>query len=43
VIKRHQLDLPAAVARSFVADMKAYFAEANRYKQDEIAARQLLR
>ena len=41
MIKRHQLDLPAAVARSFVADMKAYFAEANRYKQDEIAARQL--
>jgi hypothetical protein len=38
---RKPLDLPPAVARAFVADMKAYFAEENRYKQDEIAARQL--
>jgi lipase chaperone LimK len=35
------LDLPPAIARAFVADMKAFFAEENRYKQDEIALRQL--
>ena len=35
------LDLPPAVARAFVDDMRAYFAEENRYKQDEIALRQL--
>ena len=37
---RKPLDLPPAVARAFVKDMKAYFAEENRYKQDEIALRQ---
>ncbi len=36
------LDLPlAAVARAFVKDMKAFFAEEDKHKQDEIAARQL--
>ena len=35
------LDLPPKVARAFVIDMRAYFAEENRYKQDEIALRQL--
>lgn len=35
------LDLPPAVARAFIEDMQAYFAEENRYKQDEIAVRQL--
>jgi hypothetical protein len=35
------LELPPAVARAFVKDMKAFFAEENRYKQDEIALRQL--
>jgi lipase chaperone LimK len=29
------------VARAFVKDMRAFFAEENRYKQDEIALRQL--
>jgi hypothetical protein len=38
---RKPLELPPAVARAFVKDMKAYFAEENRYKQDEIALRQL--
>ena len=38
---RKPLELPPAVARAFVKDMKAYFAEENPYKQDEIAARQL--
>jgi hypothetical protein len=33
--------LPAAVARSFVKDMRDFFAEPNPIKQDEIAARQL--
>jgi hypothetical protein len=35
------LDLPPAVARAFIEDMQAYFVEENRYKQDEIAVRQL--
>jgi hypothetical protein len=33
--------LPPAVARAFVKDMKAFFAEETRYKQDEIALTQL--
>lgn len=41
MIKRTPLDLPPAVARAFVKDMKAYFAEQNAIKRDEIAARQL--
>ncbi len=35
------LDLPPAVARAFVKDMRAFFAEEDKHKQDEIAARQL--
>jgi len=36
------LDLPlAAVARAFVKDMTAFFAEEDKHKRDEIAARQL--
>ncbi len=35
------LDLPTAVAREFVKDMRAYFAEKNAIKRDEIAIRQL--
>jgi hypothetical protein len=35
------LDLPPAVARAFVADMKAFHAERNAIKRDEIAARQM--
>jgi hypothetical protein len=41
VIARKPLDLPAAVARAFVDDMRAYFAEEDRLKRDEIALRQL--
>lgn len=41
MIHRKQLELPAAVARAFIEDMRAYFAEENRYKQDEIALRRL--
>ena len=37
---RKPLDLPTAVARTFVKDMRAYFAEQDKHKQDEIAARQ---
>jgi hypothetical protein len=36
-----QLDLPPAVARAFVKDMRAYFKEENLIKRDAIAARQL--
>jgi hypothetical protein len=35
------LDLPLAVARSFVRDMRAFFAVSSSIKKDEIAARQL--
>jgi hypothetical protein len=41
LIARKQLDLPPTVARAFVKDRKAFSAEENRYKQDEIALRQL--
>jgi hypothetical protein len=38
---RKPLDLPMEVAKAFVRDMRAYFAEPNAIKRDEIAARQL--
>lgn len=41
MIKRGPLDLPPAVARSFMADLKAYFAEESGHKRDAIAARQV--
>ena len=34
------LDLPMDAVKSFVKDMKAYFAESNPIKRDAIAARQ---
>jgi hypothetical protein len=41
MIKRTPLELPPAITCAFVKDMQAFFAEENRYKQDEIALRQL--
>ena len=41
MIARKPLDLPPAVARAFVDDMRAYFAEENPIKRDGIAMRQL--
>ena len=38
---RKPLDLPMKVVRAFVTDMRAYFAEPNAIKRDEIAGRQL--
>jgi hypothetical protein len=38
---RKPLDLPPEVARRFIEDLAAYFAETNQHKQDEIALRQL--
>ena len=38
---RKPRDLPPAVANAFFRDMKAYFAEEDRHKRDEIALRQL--
>jgi hypothetical protein len=35
------IELPPAVARAFVKDMKAFFKEKDAIKADEIAARQL--
>jgi hypothetical protein len=35
------LELPLAVAKAFVRDMRAYFAESNELMRDAIAARQL--
>ena len=37
---RKPLDLPPAAARAFVKDMRAYFAEEDAVKRDDIAARQ---
>jgi hypothetical protein len=34
---RKQLEVPPAVAQAFVKHMRAYFAEKNAIKQDEIA------
>jgi hypothetical protein len=36
------LELPPAVARAFFRDMRAFFAEKNQIKADEIAIRQLV-
>jgi hypothetical protein len=38
---RKPLDLPPAVARAFVDDMRAFFAEDNPIRRDGIAVRQL--
>jgi hypothetical protein len=37
---RKPLELPPEVGRSFMADLKAFYAEDNPIKRDEIAARQ---
>ena len=37
---RKPIELPPEVARSFIKDMRAYFAEKDAIKRDEIAARQ---
>ena len=36
------IELPPDVARDFVRDMRAYFAEKSPFKRDEIAIRQLV-
>ena len=38
---RKPIDLPPAVAKNFIRDMRAFFAEKNGVKGDGIAARQL--
>jgi hypothetical protein len=38
---RKQFEVPPAAARSFFQDMRAFFAEKNSIKADEIAARQI--
>jgi len=38
---RKPLELPPEVAEALVADMRAFFAEPNLIKRDEIAARQM--
>ena len=40
-IPRKPIELPPAVARRFVEDMRAFHAETKLIKRDEIAARQL--
>jgi hypothetical protein len=40
-MKPKPLDLPPDVARAFVDDMRAYFAEENPIKREGIAVRQL--
>jgi hypothetical protein len=39
--KRTPLEIPPEISKRFVQDMRAFFAEPNAIKQDEIAARQL--
>jgi hypothetical protein len=34
------IELPPKVARAFMADLAAYYAEADEHKRNEIAARQ---
>jgi hypothetical protein len=34
------IDLPPDIARAFMADLAAYYAEPNEHKRNEIAARQ---
>ena len=41
MIKRAPLEIPPTVARQFMADLQAYYAESDAVKRDEIAARQL--
>jgi len=38
---RKPIKLPPAVARCFVEDLRAFFAEPNPIKRDEIASRQM--
>ena len=38
---RKPLELPPSVGRSFMADLRAFYAEDNPIKRDEIAARQV--
>jgi hypothetical protein len=38
---RNPLELPLAVARAFVRDMRAFHAEKSPLKRDEIASRQI--
>ena len=38
---RKPIELPPKVAKAFIADMRAFFAEKNTIKADGIAARQL--
>jgi len=41
-LSRKPLDLPPEVARRFMEDLRAFFAEKNTVKRDEIAIRQLV-
>jgi len=41
MVRRNPLDLPPEVARAFLKDMRACFAEREAIKRDAIAARQL--
>jgi hypothetical protein len=40
MISRKPLDVPGHVAKAFLADLRAFHAEPNAIKRDEIAARQ---
>jgi hypothetical protein len=35
------IDMPPAVAKAFVQDMRAFFATTSSFEQDEIASRQV--
>ena len=38
---RKPIELPRAIARAFLRDMRAFYAEKNPIKRDEIAGRQM--
>lgn len=38
---RSQIDIPPAIARQFLQDLRAFLKERDAIKRDEIAARQL--
>jgi hypothetical protein len=40
MMARKSLELPPKVAKAFLADLRAFHAEPNAIKRDEIAARQ---
>ena len=41
MVKANPIAFPPTVAHAFIEDMRAFFAEEDKHRRDEIAARQL--